>query len=94
MLPESIKQTIWILLGAVYPILSSIVVMTTIDGGELQCTSMQEMLIRRDAEMLKRQVLANIPPERQKLVLNDIATSLEDIDAKVSTFNPDYNTMV
>jgi hypothetical protein len=55
---------------------------------------MQEMLIRRDAEMLKRQVLANIPPERQKLVLNDIATSLEDIDAKVSTFNPDYNTMV
>jgi receptor expression-enhancing protein 5/6 len=152
MLPESLKRTIWILLGTVYPILSSIVVVTTIDGGDdtywltywscfgilflildfldnflgfipgfytiaiaatmylmlpmfrgaetvfreilVPLAGMQEMLIRRDAEMLKRQVLANVPPERQKLVLNDIVTSLEDIDAKVSTFKTDYNTIV
>ena len=55
---------------------------------------MQEMLIRRDAEMLKRQVLANVPPERQRLVLNEIATSLEQSEANLGTFKTDYNTIV
>lgn len=151
MLPESLKRAIWILIATVYPILSSIVVVTTIDGGDdtywltywscfgilflildfldnfigfipgfytlaiaatvylmlpmfrgaetvfreilVPLAGMQEMLIRRDAEMLKRQVLTNVSPERQKLVLNEIANSLEN-EASKGTFKTDYNTIV
>jgi hypothetical protein len=153
MLPESFKRAIWIVIGTVYPILSSIVVVTTIDGADdtywltywscfgilflildfldnflgfipgfytlaiaatvylmlpmfrgaetvfreilVPLAGMQEMLIRRDAEMLKRQVLVNVPPERQKLVLKEIATSLEQNEASSKgTFQTDYNTIV
>ncbi len=35
------------------------------------------MLVKRDAEMVKRQAIADLPPERQQLVLKAIAETFE-----------------
>lgn len=162
MLPPSLKRAIWVILGTVYPILSSIVVVTTVDGGDdtywltywscfgilflildfldnflgfipgfytlaiaatvylmlpmfrgsetvfreilIPLAGMQEMLVRRDAEMLKKQVLANVTPERQGLLLKEIAATLEEEatkrcdstsnSTKESYFKENYSSIV
>ena len=38
---------------------------------------LQELLVRRDAEVLKRAALADVPPERRQLVMKAIAQSFE-----------------
>lgn len=43
---------------------------------------LQEMLVRRDAEDIKRQALADLPPERRALVMKAIAESFEK-EAKI-----------
>ena len=43
---------------------------------------LQELLVRRDAEVVKRQVLADVPPERRALVMKAIAESFEKEGAK------------
>ena len=38
---------------------------------------LQELLVRRDAEMVKNQALADLPPERRALVMKEIAESFQ-----------------
>lgn len=38
---------------------------------------LQELLVRRDAEEVKRQALIDLPPERRALVMKAIAESFE-----------------
>jgi hypothetical protein len=44
---------------------------------------LQELLVRRDAEEVKRKALADIPPERRSIVMKAIAESFEK-EAKVT----------
>ncbi len=150
--PPSFKRVVWILLGTVYPMFSSIVSVTTVDGGDdtfwltyWSCFGMlflvtdflenwlgfipgfytisiavtvyfmlpifrgadqvfrnilvpifglQEMLLRRDAEVVKQSVLADVAPERRALILKEIAASFQkDADADENDGKKSYQAV-
>jgi hypothetical protein len=134
-LPQGLKRVIWIMIATVFPLLSSIVSVTTPEGGDdtywltywscfgvlfliadftenflgfipgfytivialtvylmlplfrgaevffrsvlVPLAGLQEMLVRRDAEVLKLAALAEVPPERRQLVMKAIADTFE-----------------
>eukprot|EP00979_Chaetoceros_neogracilis_P004439 scaffold787_cov285-Chaetoceros_neogracile.AAC.3 len=85
-LDPSLKRVIWIALATIFPLLSSTVSVTTLEGGDdtvfrsvlVPLAGLQELLARRDAEVVRRQVIADVPPERRALVMKAIAKSFED----------------
>lgn len=156
-LDPSLKRTIWILLATVFPLGSSIVSVTTLEGGDdtywltywscfgilflitdflenfigfipgfytltiaatvylmlplfrgadtvfrsvlVPLAGLQEMLVRRDAEEVKRQALKDLPPERRALVMKAIAESFEKEaknhgDAKTGYQSIDHSEIV
>lgn len=151
--PPGIKRFIWILIATVFPLASSIVSVTTFDGGDdtywltywscfgilflivdflenffgfipgfytlaiiatvylmlplfrgadtvfrsilVPMAGLQELLVRRDAEEIKRQAIADIPPEKRALVLKSIAESFEKEakNQKGATSNEGYQSV-
>jgi len=135
-LDPSLKRVIWIALATIFPLLSSTVSVTTLEGGDdtywltywscfgilflitdfienfigfipgfytltiaatvylmlplfrgadtvfrsvlVPLAGLQELLARRDAEVVRRQVIADVPPERRALVMKAIAKSFEN----------------
>lgn len=134
-LPPTAKRVVWILLATVYPLLSSMVSVTTVDGGDdtfwltywscfgilfvitdllenwlgfipgfytlaialtvylmlpifkgaeqifrnvlVPIAGLQELLVRRDAELVKRSALKDLPPETRALILKEIGESFQ-----------------
>jgi hypothetical protein len=134
-LPAGLKRAIWIILGTLYPLGSSVISVTTPDGADdtfwltywscfgilflivdflenflgvipgfyslaifatiylmlplfrgaeqvfrnilVPLAGLEEMLVKKDAEVIKNKALADLPPERRQLVLNEIADSFK-----------------
>jgi len=132
-LPPSVKRAVWLMLGTAYPLASSMVSVTTLDGEDdtywltywscfgtlyiivgfveyflgffpgfytvmiaitvylmlplfrgadevfrnilVPLAGLHELLVRRDAEVLKKQALADVPHERRAHVLKEISAS-------------------
>lgn len=134
-LPVALRRAIWIMIGTVYPLLASVISVTSDDeaddtywliywscfgilflvvdfvenylgfipgfyticilvtvylmlpmfrGSEqvfrrilVPIAGLQEMLVRKDADRIRTQALAELPPERRALVMKEIAASFE-----------------
>lgn len=153
-LPAALKRAIWIILGTLYPMGSSIIAVTTPEGADdtfwltywscfgclfvvidfvenfigsfpgfytlaiavtiwlmlplfrgaeqvfrtilVPLAGLQELLVRKDAEVVRQQALADLPPERRALVMKEIAASFQrdETAAAAKPVTTGYNSIV